>query len=100
MVSMLQIGMLWFDDAPQRTLVAKIALAAQRYQDKYGNVPNVCYVHPSSLAGAPAQDKGTAYEPTCMRYKDEYSIQVLAAHDILPNHLWLGVTERGQESLN
>ena len=42
--------MLWFDDTPQRALDKKIELAIQYYQDKYGNSPNICYVHPSVLS--------------------------------------------------
>jgi hypothetical protein len=100
MVKMLQIGMLWFDDSPQRSLVAKITLAAQHYHEKYGDVPNVCYVHPSCLGNIAVEGQNTEHEPSCMHYKGDHPIQVLAARDILPNHLWLGVSERGEKPLN
>jgi len=74
----LQIGMLWFDDTPQRPLGRKIELAMQHYRDKYGSSPNICYVHPDALGNdAPAESR----------------LQIVAAEFILPHHLWIGVTE-------
>lgn len=43
------IGLLWYDDNPTRTFAQRIAPAVARYIDKFGNVPNVCYVHPVQL---------------------------------------------------
>jgi hypothetical protein len=74
----LQIGMLWFDDTPQRPLDHKIELAVQHYRDKYGSDPNVCYVHPSVL-----RSDGPSASP----------LQIIAAEFILPHHFWIGVTE-------
>ena len=73
----LRVGMLWFDDTPQRPLHDKLELAVQHYQSKYGNSPNICYVHPSVLAGGAAGSR----------------VQVVAAQFILPHHFWIGVAE-------
>jgi hypothetical protein len=75
---MIQTGMLWLDDNPQRPLAAKIALAVQHYQQKHGGLPNICYVHPSCLSQA---------IPTVG------SLKLVALQDILPHHFWLGVAE-------
>ncbi len=74
----LQVGMLWFDDTPQRPLDQKIGLAIQYYRDKYGTSPNICYVHPSALGkDVPAESR----------------LQIVAAEFILPHHLWIGVVD-------
>ena len=46
---MITSGMLWFDDDPKRPFGTKIDLAAQHFKTKYGNVPNVVYVHPTCM---------------------------------------------------
>jgi len=80
---MIQVGMLWFDDSPQRSLDAKIELAAKRYQEKRGRSPNSCYVHPSCLRQG---------------FPPESRIKVVALRDILPHHFWLGVAEEEHSS--
>ncbi len=77
---MLRTGMLWFDNSTQRSLRAKISLAAKRYQDKYGEPPNVCYVHGED-ADQDAIQEGT--------------LRIIRSRDILPHHYWLGVASRG-----
>ena len=47
----MQIGLMWYDDDPRKTIEMKIEQAATRYREKYGHAPNACYVHPT--AGAP-----------------------------------------------
>jgi len=74
---MIQEGLLWFDDDPERAMGDKIARAAQRYRQKYGHSPNVCYVHPAHL-----KEGG-------MGLSEE--IKVLPAKSVLPHHFWLGV---------
>jgi hypothetical protein len=71
----LRTGMLWFDDARDRSLTEKIARAVAYYQAKYGQAPNTCYVPPSASA-----DDATIS-----------GVRVKSAPNILPGHLWLGV---------
>jgi len=47
-------GLLWFDDSPGVPLASKIEEAMKRYHQRVGRAPNVCYVHPKTLAGAEA----------------------------------------------
>ena len=72
-----QIGLLWFDDDPRKSLDVKIEQAAARYREKYGRAPNACYVSPD--AGAPAGVR--------------YGLRVVPARAIRPNYFWIGVDD-------
>lgn len=73
----LKVGLLWFDDARDRSLDDKIARAAQHYCAKYGCAPNVCYVSASLAADLPPSSNG---------------LRLKSAPNILPNHFILGVS--------
>jgi hypothetical protein len=75
----MNIGLLWFDDDPQRSLNEKVAEAAAHYQKRFGRTPTLCYVNPSVLE--------TARQPAIG------GIQIAPGRTVLPNHLWLGVAE-------
>ena len=80
---MLTIGMLWLDATRDRPLHVKIKRAAKHYEEKFGRVPNVCYVHSNALPG---------------EFSLDVPIQVLGAQEILPHHFWLGVSCDGERS--
>lgn len=69
-------GMLWFDNDPQIDIKTKINRAIAYYQKKYGQIPDLCYVHPSMLADKPNPSSG---------------VDVQADQMILPNHFWIGL---------
>jgi len=70
------MGMLWFDNDPKTDLQSKIARAADYYVRKYGQSPDLCYVHPSMLtADAPKAGK----------------IEVKTNRSVLPHHFWIGI---------
>ena len=74
----MKTGMLWFDNDPKTDLEAKIVKAARYYQNKYGQHPNLCFVHPSMLPeNAPPP----------------HGMEVRSNRMILPNHLWIGIQE-------
>lgn len=73
-------GMLWLDTDPKRPLSEKIRMAAEYYKNKYGRAPDTCMVHPAVLA-----------EPSTQVDK----ITVRPLRTVLPNHLWIGVEEKG-----
>ena len=77
----MRIGMLWFDDRSERTVEEKIQRAASHYASKYGDMPTLCYVHPSTMNG----DSLTAN-----------NIEVRTANTVLPHHFWLG-QENGKQ---
>ncbi|MBC7260684.1 MAG: hypothetical protein H5T63_01610 [Chloroflexi bacterium] len=72
----MEIGLLWFDDNPKIPLATKIENAARRYRERFGKSPNVCYVHPKTLAGEQNL-------PAHVRVIESISIQ--------PNCFWIGV---------
>ena len=78
---MIKDGLLWFDDDPTRATGDKIARAAQRYRQKYGHSPDVCYVHPAHLKEG-VLGMGLSKE-----------IKVLPAKSVLPHHFWMGMKE-------
>lgn len=77
----MNVGMLWFDNDKARDLDAKVMRAADYYRKKYGNVPNMCYVHPSMLPS-----KRGAEDHKRMAG----SVEVRSAVTVLPNHFWIG----------
>jgi len=74
----MKIGLLWFDNDRKRSLEDKISAGAERYFEKFGVQPNVCYVNPRALEG----DEGQIGD-----------LRVCAAQNILRHHFWLGRQE-------
>lgn len=72
----MKIGMMWMD-ASSDDLKVKIERAAGYYWKKYGQVPNLCFVHPSMLPNP---------VPPGL-------IELRSNRSILPNHFWVGVRE-------
>ncbi len=74
-------GMLWFDDNPKTELTKKIERAATYYEEKYGQRPNLCLVHPTMLAKNGNTEIG----------KDDARLEVRTATYVQPNHFWIGI---------
>ena len=75
----MKTGMLWYDNDPNKALAAKVIEAMKYYNEKYGQVPNVCMVNPSALKGVKAPEIG--------------KLVVRAYRPVLPGHLWIGVED-------
>jgi hypothetical protein len=98
----MQTGLLWYDDDPQRPLEAKISLAAERYRDKYGRLPDTCYVHPQAIASrsagslqvtchtAAAASQPSGHRTAAAATPSNETVRVVSAPNILVNHFWLG----------
>ena len=71
-------GMLWFDNDPKIDLNTKIIKASEYYQKKYGQTPNLCFIHPSMAVESPSKS---------------FVVDVKTDQMILPNHFWLGVKQ-------
>jgi hypothetical protein len=84
MAEKMREGWLWFDNDQSRTVEEKVRRAAERYREKFGRVPNTCYVHPQAI-----DDK----ELQCG------SVRVVAARHVLLHHFWLGVAASHRESM-
>ena len=74
----LKIGLLWYDDDPRRDLDQKITDAVQRFVEKFGVTPDLCYVHPST-ASQEVEEVGT--------------VQLKTVPYVLPNHFLIGLSE-------
>ncbi|MCL4560974.1 MAG: hypothetical protein M1281_10205 [Chloroflexi bacterium] len=72
----MNMGMLWFDNDPKADLTLKVQRAAEYYHKKYGQNPDLCFVHPSMLAGSPIKSG---------------QIEIRSSRTVLPNHFWIGV---------
>lgn len=68
-------GMLWFDNDPKSNLSKKIHRAAQYYQKKYGQTPNLCTVHPKMVEKENLEDA---------------QLKVETSDIILLHHFWIG----------
>ena len=67
--------LLWFDDDPRRRLEEKVQQAADRYRQKFGVAPDVCYVHAGTLDRAEVRIG---------------SLRVLPVTTVRPHHFWIG----------
>jgi len=69
-------GLLWFDNDPGRDLAQKVAQAAYRYYQKFGVVPDTCYVH----------------QDTLLKNEEEWvgSVRVMTLSNVLRHHYWIG----------
>jgi hypothetical protein len=87
----MDVGLLWYDGDPKRSLEDKVAQAAERYRQKYGRWPNTCYVHPKVVDGQGADGLRLAWQAR----NAKATIQVLPAPNILVHHYWVGEAKDG-----
>ncbi|MBN2044723.1 MAG: hypothetical protein JW757_06875 [Anaerolineales bacterium] len=69
-------GMLWFDNDKKTSFASKVDRAVLYYKKKYGQMPDVCFVHPQMVP----EDKDT---PAA-------NLEVKASPGILLHHFWIG----------
>ena len=72
----MNVGMLWFDNDPKTDIAVKINQAVDYYRHKYGQTPNLCFVHPSMVKNNPVKAG---------------NVEVRSSRSVLPNHFWLGL---------
>jgi hypothetical protein len=75
----MNIGMLWFDNDPKSDISSKVSKAADYYRNKYGEEPDLCFVHPSMLSDAKV---------------NAGQIAVHSNSTVLPHHFWIGVRQQ------
>ena len=71
MVTSVKLGWMWFDNDPKTSLDDKLRQASERYRQKFGQKPRLCYVNGSALAD-PQPDHG--------------SLQMRGAGNVLPGY--------------
>lgn len=72
----MNIGMLWFDNDSKATVSARIRRASDYYQRKYGQKPDLCYIHPSMMGSDDMRAAG---------------VEVRSTKSVLPDHFWIGI---------
>ena len=82
----METGLLWYDGDPKRPLEDKVGRAVERYRQKYGRWPNICFVHPQ-VVGDQATD---GLRLACLGKSPKATIRVLPAPNVLVHHFWLG----------
>ncbi len=61
----------WFDDTPKKSVMQKLTEAVERYEEKFGEAPNLCLVNANNIT--------------------EYSgLEMRVADYVRPNHFWVG----------
>ncbi len=75
----MDIGMLWFDNDAKTDLPAKVSRAATYYEQKYGRIPDLCYVHPSMMS---------------KKKSSSGNIKIKTNPIVLPNHFWIGINSQ------
>lgn len=81
-------GLLWYDNSA-KSLTEKIQGAAKRYNQKFGVMPDTCFVNPSDVnENTPASMNALSGAAGAV----EAQIAIGTKATIMPNHLWLGVS--------
>ena len=75
----MDIGMLWFDDNLKSDLRTKVNQAAAYYRKKYGEEPNLCFIHPSMVTEENALSD---------------SVTLCTNPSMIPHHFWIGVQKQ------
>ena len=89
----MDIGMLWFDNDHGADLNAKVKRAASYYQKKYGQSPNLCFVHPSMLS-TNGNKPGSNSKPQNEAPNKTAGVELRTSNSLLPNHFWLGINHQ------
>lgn len=71
----MNVGMLWLDADQVRSLDEKVNRAAEYYREKYGRLPDLCYVNNKMLA----------------EEKNIGQLEIKPVKNVQVNHFWLGV---------
>jgi hypothetical protein len=87
----MNVGLLWYEDPNQElTLFDKVNRAADRYQSRFGEEPNLCYVNPGMLNNGSDEPKESV---RCN------GVLVVAKSNVLKNHFWIGVGDGAKTSI-
>jgi len=98
----MRVGLLWFDDDPKKEVSLKVKEAAERYFEKFGRWPNVCYVSPATLP-LPRDAECIGIEGVHLDPSDgedpqdvNHGLRVLSSPLILPDHFWVGESHQSK----
>ena len=75
----MQEGMLWYDNENQKEMREKISNAVDFFQAKYGQLPDICYVHPEEFVSEIVIDEKIKIQPN---------------ERVIKHHIWLEFPEK------
>ncbi|MFN2151479.1 MAG: hypothetical protein ACK2T5_07785 [Anaerolineales bacterium] len=91
----MDIGMLWFDNDKQADLRSKIERAAAYYRDKYGKMPNLCFVHPCMIPNTTRESLVNAGGQVAENHlTNSQGVEIRTSNTMLPNHFWIGINRQ------
>lgn len=67
-------GMLWYDSHSGKNFNDRLESAVNYFTQKYGKIPEQCFVNPEMISGANAND---------------LPVKVITDEKILRNHIWV-----------
>ncbi len=85
----MKTGLLWFDDDPRKELEDKVLRAAAHYERKYGQPPDLCFVHPGAFDNGNGNGKRGRHGDV----RKVGEVEIRPGRSVLPHHFWLGVAE-------
>ncbi len=89
----MKTGLLWFDDDPRKELEEKVLRAAAHYERKYGQAPNLCFVHPSAFNGNGGNGNGNGKHAKKDDVVKAGKVEIRPGRSVLQHHFWLGMAE-------
>ena len=84
----MDIGMLWFDNEKTTDLLIKVERAAAYYTQKYGQSPNLCFVHPDMISSMGDVTMAGNGQDNQVKIPE---IEIRSMKTILLDHLWIGI---------
>ncbi len=85
----MKTGLLWFDDDPRKELEEKVLRAAAHYERKYGQAPDLCFVHPNAFNG-----NGNGKRGKKGGVVKAGEVEIRPGRSVLQHHFWLGMAEK------
>jgi hypothetical protein len=94
----MKTGLLWFDDDPRKELEEKVLRAAAHYERKYGQAPNLCFVHPSAFNGNGNGNGKRANKRGKKGAVKAGEVEIRPGRSVLQHHFWLGMAEEKSQA--
>jgi hypothetical protein len=90
----MEIGMLWFDNDKKSDYEEKIERAAKYYREKYGQIPNLCFIHPSMIPNQEIQKVNSSTLPKSSSLLKSKGVEIRTSKTMLPHHFWIGINRQ------
>ena len=84
----MNIGMMWVDVTPNKTLATKVQEAAQYFRRKFDRIPELCLFNPKDLKSGELAEEIDVF--------GEFKVVVRPWGSVLPSHLWIGCEDEAE----